>query len=234
MIQTKPVVFLLRETALALYHSAKQLRPHVCNKGFELAAGLIIEDCVEEAAKSSFPRIPLYAPNLSYLTLPHISKQNLLWKEEDNANKNAYKRIGSSSEIPPLQISREKIAKAREKLLESAKRKIKEIEHNPYLGEFKAGLYLVRENATIILNIFQDKQYEAFKSLGLTRDELNTLSDIFLVISELELKEYAESKRVNYYLAKIGNQNFIISDIPDQIQDEIQLSRYFKNLAKEI
>lgn len=234
MIQTKPVVFLLRETVLAFGHSAKQLRPHVCNKGFELAAGLIIEDRVEKAAKSSFPKIPLYAPNLSYLTLPHISKQNLLWEEEEDANKNAYKRIGLSSEIPPLQISQEKIANAREKLLESAKEKLKEIDQNPYLGEFKAGLYLIREHTATILNIFQDNQYEAFKSLGLTRDELNTLSDIFLVISELGLKEYVESKKINYYLIKIRNQNFIVSDIPDQVQNGIQLSRYFENLAKEV
>lgn len=234
MIQTRPVVFFLRETALVFGHSAKQLRPHVCNKGFELAARLIIEDRVEKAAKSSFPRVPLYAPTLSYLTLPHISKQNPLWIEEADAKKSTYKRIELPSETMPLQMPQEKIANAREELLESAKEKIKEIEHNPYLGEFKAGLYLIREHTAIILNTFTDQQYEAFKSLGLTRDELNTLSDIFLVISELELKEYVESKKVNYYLTKIGNQNFIISDIPDQVQDGIQLSRYFENLAKEV
>lgn len=226
MFQIKPLVSVLREISLVLHNSTNKLKPYVCSKGFELAAKLVIEDRVEKAAKSSYPGMPLYAPGFSYLKSPHKSKESDLSVEETKV----YKTLGIQSGGQTFEI---KNFDAANNLIELAEKEIADEKHRASFGEYRMQQCFIRQNIAYLLDMARNNNMEALKYSGLTKDEFNSLSDIFSVLSNVALKDYVESGRYNYCVYNAKGQQFILPMLPDEIQLSTKLAKHFQRLAYE-
>lgn len=224
----------LRGTALVLDKSAKQLNPLINNKGYEFILHMAVDDRVEKEVVQKIPNSSFYAPGLSCLTTQqndHYKKETTPRSEERDAYKKKYRQLNPGNINLSNKLPDDITKIVQDKSNKYIKSKIKKLDKDPSLVEFYKKFRSVPDLVQIILDVFSQKQENVIENLGLSPDELNTLSEIFSVFAGLALKEYALSTRTYYFIFE--EDNSILAITPEQVTSYKNISNFFRKLVEK-